>query len=82
MWCTRDHFRFDNDPECIPRAVKDWDKYVGAKTAYIEPVKFLQNGYCQNFNARFRDEFLNREIVYDLLEAHILIEQLSLSGLC
>ena len=34
-----------------------------------------QNGYCESFNARFRDELLNGEIFYTLKEAQIVIEQ-------
>ncbi|MGD1924473.1 MAG: transposase, partial [Paracoccaceae bacterium] len=34
-----------------------------------------ENGYCESFNARFRDELLNGEIFYSLREAQILIEQ-------
>ena len=48
---------------------------VGAKTAYIEPGSPWENGYCESFNARFRDELLNGEIFYSLREAQILIEQ-------
>ncbi|MEO0922260.1 MAG: transposase, partial [Pseudomonadota bacterium] len=32
-------------------------------------------GYCESFNARFRDELLNSELFYSLREAQILIEQ-------
>ncbi len=34
-----------------------------------------ENGYCESFNARFRDELLNGEIFYTLKEAQIIIEQ-------
>ena len=43
--------------------------------AYIEPGSPWENGYCESFNARFRDEFLNGEIFYSLREAQILIEE-------
>ncbi|NVO26728.1 IS3 family transposase [Donghicola sp. C2-DW-16] len=66
--------RSDNGPEFIAQAVQDWIKAVGAKTAYIEPGSPWENGYCESFNARFRDEFLNGEIFYSLREAQILIE--------
>ena len=32
-------------------------------------------GYCESFNARFRDELLNGEIFYTLKEAQIIIEE-------
>ena len=48
---------------------------IGAKTANIEPGSLCENGYCESFYARFRDEFLNGEIFYSLREAQILIEE-------
>ena len=55
--------------------MRGWIKAVGAKTAYIEPGSPWENGYCESFNARFRDELLNGEIFYSLREAQILIEE-------
>ena len=48
---------------------------AGSKTAYIEPGSPWENGYCESFNARLRDELLNGEIFYSLKEAQIVIEQ-------
>ncbi|WP_128253721.1 IS3 family transposase [Falsirhodobacter deserti] len=67
--------RSDNGPEFIALAVRDWIRAVGAKTAYIEPGSPWENGYCESFNARFRDELLNGEVFYSLREAQILIER-------
>jgi hypothetical protein len=50
-------------------------KAVGAKTAYIEPGSPWENGYCESFNGRMRDELLNGEIFYSLREAQIIIER-------
>ena len=55
--------------------MRGWIAAVGAKTAYIEPGSPWENGYCESFNARFRDELLNGELFYTLREAQILIEQ-------
>ncbi len=65
----------DNGPEFIALAIRDWISTVGAKTAYIELGSPWENGYCESFNARFRDEMLNGEVFYSLREAQILIEQ-------
>jgi transposase InsO family protein len=48
-----------------------------SKTSIIrcQPEPSGANGYCESFNGRFRDEFLNGEIFYSLREAQILIEQ-------
>ena len=67
--------RSDNGPEFIAQAVQVWIAAVGAQTGYIEPGSPWENGYCESFNARFRDELLNGEIFYRLREAQILIEQ-------
>ncbi len=61
-------------PEFIAEAVRDWIKAVGAKTAYIEPGSPWENGFCESFNGRMRDELLNGEVFYSLREAQIIIE--------
>ena len=63
--------RLDNGPEFVAETVRRWIEAVGAKTAYIEPGSPWENGYCESFNARFRDELLNGEIFYGLKEAHM-----------
>ena len=67
--------RSDNGAEFVAKKVRDWIAAVGAKTAYIEPGSPWENGYCESFNARFRDELLNGEIFYSLKEAQIIIEK-------
>jgi transposase InsO family protein len=61
-------------PEFIAEAVRGWIKAVGAKTAFIEPGSPWENGYCESFNGRMRDELLNGEIFYSLREAQIIRE--------
>ncbi len=68
------HLRSDNGPEFIAKAVQDWITLVGAKTAYIEPGSPWENGYCESFNSKLREELLNGEIFYSLKEARIVIE--------
>ena len=63
--------RLDNGKEFLAEAVRRWIVAVGAKTAYIEPDSPWEDGYCESFNARFRDELLNGEIFYSLKEAHM-----------
>jgi hypothetical protein len=48
---------------------------VWAKTAYIEPGSPWENGYCESFNGRMRDELLNGEIFYSLRVGQIIIEK-------
>jgi transposase InsO family protein len=67
--------RSDNGPEFVAEKVRTSISAVGAKTAFIEPGSPCENGYCESFNARFRDELLDREIFFSLREAQILIER-------
>ena len=69
-----DHIRSDNGPEFVAKAVRDWIAAVGARTAYIEPGRPGENGYCGSFSSKLRDELLNGEILYSLAEARIVIE--------
>jgi transposase InsO family protein len=49
--------------------------HVGTGTLYIEPGSPWENGYCESFNGKLRDECLNGEIFYSLKEAQIVIEK-------
>jgi len=68
------HIRSDNGPEFMAQAVREWIAAVGAKTAYIEPGSPWENGYCESFNSKLRDELLKGEIFYTLEEAKVIIE--------
>ena len=68
------HVRSDNGPEFIAKAVREWIVAVGAKTAFIEPGSPWENGYCESFNSKLRDELLDGEIFYSLAEAKVIIE--------
>jgi len=70
-----EHIRSDNGPEMTAKIVRQWLAQVGAKTLYIEPGSPWENGYCESFNGKLRDELLNGEIFYSLREAQVLIEQ-------
>jgi transposase InsO family protein len=68
------HIRSDNGPEFIAKALRGWIAAVGAKTAYIEPGSPWENGYCESFNSKLRDELLDGEVFYSLAEARVVIE--------
>jgi putative transposase len=68
------HVRSDNGPEFIAKAVRAWIAAVGAETAYIEPGSPWENGYCESFNSKLRDELLDGEVFYSLAEAKVVIE--------
>jgi putative transposase len=42
---------------------------------YIEPVSPWENGYCESFNSKIRDEFLNGDIFYSLKELRVPAER-------
>ena len=54
--------RSDNGPEFVAQSVRDLIAAVGTKTAYIEPGSPWENGYCESFNGRFKDELISGEI--------------------
>ena len=70
-----DYIRSDNGPEFTAVAVRTWLARVGVQTLFIEPGSPWENGYCESFNGKLRDECLNRELFTTLLEAHVVIEQ-------
>ena len=41
---------------------------------FIESGSPWENGYCESFNGKLRDELLDREVFHSLREAQILIE--------
>ena len=59
-----EHIRSDNGPEFMAKNMRKWLLSSGAKTLYIEPGSPWENGYCESFNSKLRDEFLNRGIFY------------------
>ncbi len=58
-----EHIRSDNGPEFTAQVVRDWLKRVGVKTLFIEPGSPWENGYCESFNGKLRDELLARLII-------------------
>jgi transposase InsO family protein len=70
-----EHIRSDNGPEFIATELRKWLSKLGTKTLYIEPGSPWENGYCESFNGKLRDEFLNGEIFYSRKEAQILTER-------
>ena len=67
--------RSDNGPEFVAKAIRTWINAVRSKTADILPGSPWENGYCESFNARFRDKLLTGGIFYTLKEARIFIEE-------
>ena len=69
-----EHIRSDNGSEFIEKELRAWLASQSIKTLYIEPGSPWQNGYIESFHARLREECLNREMLYTLTEARVVIE--------
>ena len=70
-----EHIRSDNGPEFVAKDLRKWLADIGTKTLYIEPGSPWENGYCESFNSKLCDEFLNGEIFYSLKEVQVLAER-------
>ena len=57
---TPEHIRSDNGPEFVAKDLRKW---------------LADTGYCESFNSKLRDEFLNGEIFYSLKEVQVLAER-------
>ena len=68
------HIRSDNVPEFIAKQLVKWFKTLSLQPLFIEPGSPWENGFIESFNARMRDELLNGEIFFTLLEARVIIE--------
>ena len=52
--------RCDNGPEFISVAIKNWLSQLGVDVLYIAPGSPWQNGLCESFNGKLRDEYLHQ----------------------
>ena len=66
------YIRSDNGPEFIAGKLQAWLGHLGASPLFIEPGSPWENGYCESFNGKLRDELLNRERFDTLWEARVL----------
>ncbi len=66
--------RCDNGPELTANALRDWCRFCGAGSAYIEPGSPWQNPYVESFGSRIRDELLAVEQFSCLAEAQVMVE--------
>ena len=58
----------------IEKELRAWLAAMKIKPLYREPGSPWQNGYIESFHARFREECLNREQLWTLTEARVVIE--------
>ena len=67
------YIRCDNGPELTAHALRDWCRFTGAGTAYIDPGSPWQNPWVESYGSRMRDELLAIEQFDSLLEAQVLV---------
>ena len=65
--------RCDNGPELTANALRDWCRFNGAGSSYIEPGSPWQNPWVESYGSRMRDELLAIEQFDSLLEARTLV---------
>jgi putative transposase len=65
--------RCDNGPELTAVALRDWCRFTGTTTSYIEPGSPWQNPWVESYGGRMRDELLAIEQFDSLLEAQVLV---------
>lgn len=69
------YLRSDNGAEFIARSLQGFLAAYGTRPLFIDPGSPWQNGKCESFNGRLRDECLNAEWWGSLREAQNVIEQ-------
>ena len=68
------YLRCDNGPEFISHALARWCRKRRMRIEFIEPGSPWQNGFCESYNGRMREELLNLEIIENALEAQVLVD--------
>lgn len=67
--------KLDNGPEFRSSTLECWAQRNRVHLNFIEPGKPTQNGMCESFNGRFRDECLNAHAFSTLGEARLFVEK-------
>ena len=67
--------RSDNGSEFAAQCVRDALSAAGSEALYIAPGSPWENGFSESFNSRLRDECLNQEDFYSLLEAQVVLNE-------
>ena len=71
---TPQYLRSDNGSEFASNDLAEWLQRVGVTPLYIEPGSPWENGYCESFNSKIRDEFLNITLFINEIEARVLTQ--------
>lgn len=66
--------RSDNGSEFIAGATREWLSANNIQPMFIAPGKPWQNGKCESFNGKLRDELLGQRWFSSMWEARVVIE--------
>ena len=58
----------DNGAEFCSRAIDAWAYQTGVKLDFIRPGRPVENGFVESFNGRLRDECLNVNLFFNLVD--------------
>ena len=64
----------DNGPEFFSKALDAWAYRQKVKLDFIRPGRPMENGHVESFNGRLRDECLNAELFFNLVDARQKLE--------
>jgi putative transposase len=65
----------DNGAEFYSRAMEAWAYQYGVQLVFIRPGKPVENSYIESFNGRLRDECLNVQVFFALVDVREKLER-------
>jgi len=71
----REHIRSDSGSEFSDHAVRHRLERTWVRTLFIKPGSPLEDGYCESFNGKLREEVFDREIFSTFRETQGIIER-------
>jgi transposase InsO family protein len=63
----------DHGTEFTSNAMLSWCEETGVAWHFIAPGKPMQNGFCEAFNSKMRDEFLNETLFFDMRAVRVAL---------
>ena len=70
-----EHLRSDNGSEFKARSLMAWLSKLNVWNIFIDPGSPWQNGYCESFNGKMRNECLDINVCGTLAEAEFVIKE-------
>ena len=65
----------DHGTEFASNAMLAWSEATGVPWHFIAPGKPMQNGFCEAFNSKMRDELLNETLFFGLEHARSVVAE-------